>query len=70
MRYPKDKVELTQYTYEPWHYRYVGSKEIATYITENDLILEQYSENIEKTSSNVDLKNSDYEIKSDTNKIK
>ena len=24
LRYPKDKVSITQYDYEPWHYRYVG----------------------------------------------
>ena len=23
MRYPKDKVAITKYSYEPWHYRYV-----------------------------------------------
>ena len=24
MRYPKGKYEITGYTYEPWHFRYVG----------------------------------------------
>lgn len=44
MSYPKDRVEDTGYTYEPWHYRYVGSVEVATFIKENDMILEDYHE--------------------------
>ena len=24
MRYPKEWEEITGYTYEPWHYRFVG----------------------------------------------
>ena len=24
LRYPKDRVPITQYHYEPWHYRYIG----------------------------------------------
>ena len=33
LRYPKDKVAITGYNYEPWHYRYVGveaAKEIMS----------------------------------------
>ena len=41
LRYPKDKVEITGYHYEPWHLRYVG-KELAEYLTENNLTLEEY----------------------------
>lgn len=41
IRYPKDKEEITGYSYEPWHCRYVG-KEIAEYIYENNLTLEEY----------------------------
>ncbi len=41
LRYPKDKVAITNITYEPWHYRYVGV-ELATYLKENDLTLEEY----------------------------
>jgi D-alanyl-D-alanine carboxypeptidase len=26
LRYPADKVEVTGYRYEPWHYRYVGTE--------------------------------------------
>ena len=39
LRYKKDRIEDTGYGFEPWHFRYVG-KEIAKYIYENDLILE------------------------------
>lgn len=41
LRYPKEKEELTQIAFEPWHYRYVGV-EHAKYIEENGLCLEEY----------------------------
>ena len=41
LRYPKGKEKITGYQYEAWHYRYVG-KEIATYIYENNLTLDEY----------------------------
>ena len=41
LRYPKGKEYITGYSYEPWHYRYVG-KEAATYIYENNLTFEEY----------------------------
>ena len=41
IRYPKGKEEVTGISYEPWHYRYVGV-EVATYLTENNLTLEEY----------------------------
>lgn len=44
LRYPKDKVDVTGYSYEPWHYRYVGNSEIAKIITENGITLEEYHE--------------------------
>lgn len=43
LRYPKDKEEITQISYESWHFRYVGV-EAAKYITENQLTLEEYLE--------------------------
>lgn len=42
LRYPKDKVDITGYKYEPWHFRYVGKK-VAKYIYENNLALEEIS---------------------------
>lgn len=41
VRYPKDKSDITGYAYEPWHIRYVG-KELAAYLYENDMCLEEY----------------------------
>lgn len=40
-RYPVDKVDITHITWESWHFRYVGV-EVATYMVENDLCLEEY----------------------------
>lgn len=41
LRFPKGKTSVTGIGFEPWHFRYVGV-EIATYIMENDLTLEEY----------------------------
>ncbi len=41
LRYPENKENETGYYYESWHYRYVGI-ETATYITNNNITLEEY----------------------------
>ena len=41
LRYPEDKVKVTGYSYEAWHFRYVG-KEIAKYVYENNITFEEY----------------------------
>ena len=41
LRYPEDKVDITGYSYEAWHFRYVG-EDIATYIYEHDITFEEY----------------------------
>ncbi len=41
LRYPQGKEEITGYSYEPWHYRYVG-KELAKKINDKDITLEEY----------------------------
>ena len=41
LRYPKGKEDITGYSYEPWHLRYVG-KDAAKEITEKQLTLEEY----------------------------
>ena len=41
LRYPKGKTYITGYTYEPWHWRFVG-REVATFMYEHDLTLEEY----------------------------
>ena len=40
LRYPEDKVGVTGYSYEPWHYRFVG-REAATEIMLRGLCLEE-----------------------------
>lgn len=40
-RYPKGKEDITGYSYEAWHYRYVGL-EIAKYIYENNITFDEY----------------------------
>ena len=44
LRYPENKKEITGYSYEPWHIRYVG-KFVANIIYDNNLTLEEYVNN-------------------------
>ncbi len=48
LRYPEDKVAVTGYSYEPWHFRFVGRK-AATEIYKNGWCLEEYIEHIKNT---------------------
>lgn len=41
VRFQADKTNVTGYSYEPWHIRYVGIP-LATYLTEHDLTLDEY----------------------------
>lgn len=41
IRYPDGKTDITGISYEPWHLRYVGG-EVAQYMMENDLCLEEF----------------------------
>ena len=41
LRYPEDKVGVTGYSYEPWHYRFVG-REAATEIMLRRLCMEEF----------------------------
>ena len=41
LRYPKNKENLTGYSYEPWHYRYVG-EEVANKIKEDNITFDEY----------------------------
>lgn len=41
-RYPNDKIDITGYKYEPWHYRYVG--DIATDVYESGVTYDEYFE--------------------------
>lgn len=41
LRYAEDKQNITKYTFEPWHYRFVGV-ENAKFMVENNLCLEEF----------------------------
>lgn len=41
LRYPEDKIDITGYKYEPWHYRYVGI-EVATKIHDQKITFDEY----------------------------
>ena len=42
LRYLDGKDDITGYSYEPWHLRYVGNPEVAKEITDKGLTLEEY----------------------------
>jgi D-alanyl-D-alanine carboxypeptidase len=44
IRYPRGKENITGYSYEPWHIRYVGEK-AAKKIRNNNVVLEEYIQN-------------------------
>ncbi len=44
LRFPEDKVDITGYDYEPWHYRFVGRYD-AYMIWSQGICLEEYVEN-------------------------
>lgn len=46
LRYPQDKEDITQISYEPWHFRYVG-REAAEFLYEQELTLEEFYEYLE-----------------------
>ena len=41
LRFPENKTDITGYSYESWHYRYVGVQH-ATKIHERGITLEEY----------------------------
>lgn len=41
LRYPKDKEDITGYSYEAWHYRYLG-KDLAMKVFESSLTFDEY----------------------------
>lgn len=43
IRYPKDMEDITGYTYEPWHLRYLGV-DVATAVFESNLAYEKFLE--------------------------
>lgn len=47
LRYPNEKMDITNYMYEPWHFRYVGVK-AATIMYEHNWTLEEYFNEVKK----------------------
>ncbi len=43
LRYLEGKEQQTGYSYEPWHYRYIGDSELARRIMQSGLSLEEYA---------------------------
>ena len=50
LRFPSDKVDITGYRYEPWHFRYVGV-DLATAIYQSKLTLEEAWPYLEKAQT-------------------
>lgn len=44
LRFPEDKTHITGYSYEPWHFRYLGV-DLATEVYESGLSLEEFFQN-------------------------
>ncbi|MBR6603909.1 MAG: D-alanyl-D-alanine carboxypeptidase family protein [Clostridia bacterium] len=51
IRYPEDKVDITGYSFEPWHYRFVGRYH-ATRMNQLGMCLEEYVEHLNRSESN------------------
>ena len=53
LRYPKNKESITGYSFEPWHYRYVG-KEASIYMHNNGITtLEEFTYEKEKLNKGI-----------------
>ena len=50
LRYPKDKESITEYRYEPWHFRYVGI-DLATALHDSGLTLDEAWTYLEKADA-------------------
>lgn len=51
IRYPEDKTEITGYSFEPWHYRFVGRYH-ATRMYQLGMCLEEYVEHLNRSENN------------------
>lgn len=43
LRFTEDKEDVTGIKFEPWHFRYVGGEDVAWYIMNNNLTLEEFT---------------------------
>jgi len=50
VRYPKEKTDITQIVYEPWHLRYVGIPH-SLYMRENNMCFEEYIDYIKEVKA-------------------
>ena len=53
LRYLKGKEDITGYNYEPWHFRYIGNKEVAKDIMNRGLAFEEYINEVENKIENL-----------------
>ena len=60
IRYQEDKQEITGINFEPWHLRYVGL-ECATYMKENNLSLEEFTEEWQAYITSFNAQGGDFE---------
>ena len=56
LRFPEDKTEITGYSFEPWHYRFVGRYH-AQKIHEGGLCLEEYLQSYLSTEASAQKSN-------------
>lgn len=52
LRYPKGKERITSISYEPWHFRYVGTPH-SEIIMQQNWVLEEYLDFLEETRGNI-----------------
>ncbi len=52
LRYLENREDMTGYTYEPWHLRYVGDTEIAKEIMDKNITFEEYLGGIDNIKEN------------------
>lgn len=57
IRYPEGKEQITGYGYEPWHLRYIDDVELAKYLHDNNLSLEEYLEQKKLENNNLKISN-------------
>ena len=53
LRYLKGKEDITGYSYEPWHFRYIGNEEAAMEIMNRGLTFEEYINEIKGKIENL-----------------
>ena len=54
LRYLENREDSTGYTYEPWHFRYIGDKKVSKKIMEENITYEEYLNSIDDLTSNLE----------------